>query len=499
MLKYVKETFKNSFIYGIGNISVKLVGFVLLPFLTNPKYLSIEDYGALGVFEAVSQILVLLLGLGLYNSLFRWYYEQSEKENKSTFFTASALVTVLVLAVVFISLLYREKLSLLLFNNTNYQDVLLLVIISTGLQAIGNLPATLMRLQDRAAFFTSSNLLKLFVTLITTLYYLLVLEEGLKAIYVGQIAGFTSYIIFLIPYVFKNTIARIHIPVFKEMLGYGISMMIAGAVAASINVLDRFVLNSRSGLVEVGLYSLGYKISSLLKVFVIGSVSMAITPIIFRKINDEDNRRFYTKSMTYYGFVMMICIMVISLFSKEFLKIFTGSTTYWASFAVIPVLAFSMYFVALKEIVVTGLHITKKTSRISLTTAIISSLNLALNFALIPYFGAMGAAIASLLSQACYFGGLFYFSNKVYPIQFEWRKITLMFILGALLVYAALLTNDWELIPRLIIKVIAILLFPILLYTLNFFEEIELLQIKKIWQDWKNPKNWSQNIKRLFT
>ena len=499
MLKYVKETFKNSFIYGIGNISVKLVGFVLVPFLTNPEYLSIEDYGALGVFEAISQILVFLLGLGLFNSLFRWYYEQSEKENKSTFFTASILVALLVLSVVFISFLFREQLSILLFNDTNYQDILLLVIFSTGLQAVGILPATLMRLQDRAAFFTSSNIFKLFVTLIVTLYYLLILGDGLKAIYIGQIAGFLSYLVLLIPYVSGNINFRIHIPVFKEMMGYGISMMIAGAVAASVNVLDRFVLNSHSGLEEVGLYSLGYKISSLLKVFIIGSVSMAITPIIFRKINDEDNNRFYTKTMTYYGFVMMICIMGISLFSKEFLKVFTGSTAYWASFSVIPVLAFSMFFVALKDIVVTGLHITKKTSRISITTAIISGTNLLLNFILIPYLGAMGAAVASLISQALYFGGLFYFSNKAYPIQFEWYKITLMFVLGAILVFAALLTTNWPLMPRLAVKIAAILLFPLLLYPFNFYEKAELRQIKIIWYDWRNPKNWSHNIKRLFT
>ncbi len=474
------------------------MGFILVPFLTDPEYLSVEDYGALGVFEAVSQILVLILGLGLYNSLFRWYYEQSETENKSTFFTASVLIIFLIVLVSTVTLFFRESLSVLLFNSSVYKEIILLAVISTGLQAIGNLPATLMRLQDRAAFFTSSNLLKLFVTLIVTLYFLLFLDQGLKAIYVGQIAGFLSYLILLVPYFFRNIVFRIHLPVFKEMLGYGSSMMIAGAVAASISVLDRFVLNSRSGLEEVGLYSLGYKISSLLKVFVIGSISMAITPIIFRKIEDEDNKRFYTKTMTYYGFVMMVCIIGISLFSKEFLKVFTGSTTYWQSFSVIPVLAFSMFFVALKDIVVTGIHITKKTSLITLTTAVISVINLSLNFLLIPYLGAMGAAIASLLSQAFFFGGLFYFSNKVYPIKFEWRKLFLILVIGALVVYVALLTNDWELLPRLSVKIIAIILFPFLLYPFNFYEEIELQQIKTIWEDWRNPANWTKNLKRLF-
>jgi O-antigen/teichoic acid export membrane protein len=498
LLKYVKETVKNSAIYGIGNISIKLVGFVLVPFLTDPEYLSVQDYGALGVLEAVNQIIIYLMGLGLYNAMFRWYYEQNETENKSTFFTAIVVVTSLVLLAISLTVIFKEEATQLLFGNLDYDQIIVLLIISTGLQALGQLPAALMRLQDRAAFFTTSNIIKLVVTMLVTLYYLLWLEEGLVSIYAGQIAGFATYLMLLIPYMLKNSTLKIHFVVFREMMGYGLSMMIAGLAGASVNVIDRFVLNSMSGLEEVGFYSLGYKVASILKVMVIGSVSMAITPIIFRKINDKDSHRFYSKTMTYYGFGMMICIMGISLFSKEVLKVFTGSTLYWSSFTVIPILAFGLYFVALRDIVVTGLHITKKTSRISLMTAIISILNLALNILLIPWLGAEGAALASLVSQLGFFVGIFYFSNKAYPIKFEWNKIILMFLLGLILVYSALLTNNMSLTIRLVVKTSAIISFPFILFLFNFYEEVELQQIAKIWKSWRNPVRWKSNIQDLF-
>lgn len=498
MLTYIKETIKNSVIYGIGNISVKLVGFILLPFLTNPEYLSVQNYGALGVLEAVNQIIIYLMGLGLYNAMFRWYYEQNEAENKSTFFTTGLVVTSLVVLTIFLTWIFKKEASQLLFGSLEYERIIVLLMISTGLQALGQLPATLMRLQDRAIFFTTSNIIKLVITMLVTLYYLLWLEEGLVSIYAGQIAGFSAYLILLVPYIFRNSTLKIHFVVFREMMGYGFSMMIAGLAGASINVLDRFVLNSMSGLEEVGFYSLGYKVSSILKVFVIGSISMALTPIIFRKINDADSHRFYRKTMTYYGFGMMICIMGISLFSKEVLKIFTGSTLYWSSFTIIPILSFGLYFAALKDIVATGLHVTKKTSRISLVTTIISVLNLTLNILLIPYLGAEGAALASLLSQFAYFVGIYYFSNRLYPIKFEWKKIILMFVLGLLLVYSALLTNNMSLTIRLFVKTSALISFPLILYFFNFYEDVELQQIAKIWKNWRNPKRWKSNIRNLF-
>lgn len=498
MLKYVKETLKNSFIYSIGNVFVKLTGFVLIPFLTNPEYLSVNDYGALGVLEAVNQIVISVMGFGLYNSLIRWYYDQNEQENKATFFTSSLLIGSLVVLITLVTYVFKSQISTLIFSTTNYEDIIVLVMISTGLQALGVLPATLMRMQEKPAFFTVTNIIKLVATLVVTLYFLLTSDSGLFAIYAGQIAGFIIYLVILIPYIFENSILRIHLAVFTQMMGYGLSMMMAGLAVASTNVIDRFVLNSMSGLQEVGLYSLGFKVSSILKVFVITSISLALTPLIFKKMKDADSHRFYQKTMTYYGFGMMVCIMGVSLFSKEVLKIFTGSTLYWSSFTVIPILAFGMYFVALRDIATIGLRITKKTSRITLMTAIVSVLNLILNILLIPVLGAEGAALASLVSQLVYFVGVFYFSNKLYPISFEWRKVILIFAVGAILVYASLLTNNMALIIRLIVKVSAIALFPIILYFFNFYEEAELKQLQTIWYQWRNPARWKENFKRFF-
>ncbi len=494
MLAYIKETLKNSFIYSIGNVFVKLTGFVLIPFLTNPEYLSVDDYGALGVLEAVNQIAISVMGFGLYNSLIRWYYDQTEQENKATFFTSSLSIGLLVILISWATFLFKAEVSNLFFSTTAYKDIIVLVMISTGLQALGVLPATLMRMQEKALFFTVTNIIKLVATLLITLYLLFTNDNGLFAIYIGQIAGFSIYLIILIPYMLRNSTLRIHFPVFTEMIGYGFSMMMSAIAVASTNVIDRFVLNSMSGLQEVGLYSLGFKVSSVIKVFVITSVSMALTPLIFKKMKDDDSHRFYQKSMTYYGFGIMICIMGVSLFGKEVLKLFTGSPLYWTSFTIIPILAFGMYFVALSDIVSIGIRIKKKTSRITLMTTIVSVLNLGLNILLIPIIGTEGAALASLASHLVFFAGLFYFSNKMYPIAFEWRKVILIFSTGAILVYCSLLTTNMDLSIRLFVKTSAIISFPFILYFFNFYEDAELNQIKTIWLQWRNPLRLKKNL-----
>ena len=88
MLDNLRLTAKNSFIYSIGNLSVKLTGLVLIPIYTNPKYLSVEQYGILGILEITSLIIIAVIELSLTQSITRWYWDSEYvNKQKSMFFT----------------------------------------------------------------------------------------------------------------------------------------------------------------------------------------------------------------------------------------------------------------------------------------------------------------------------------------------------------------------------------------------------------------------------
>lgn len=84
MLADIKSTIKNSIIYGFGSLSSKLVGFILIPLYT--KYLTVEDYGALGILEVSSQIFIGLFGFGLYQAFFRWYWDKRYSSKQAAIF-----------------------------------------------------------------------------------------------------------------------------------------------------------------------------------------------------------------------------------------------------------------------------------------------------------------------------------------------------------------------------------------------------------------------------
>ena len=54
MLENIKQTVKHTGIYALGNISAKLVGFVLLPIYT--KHIPVAAYGVWGLLELIASL-----------------------------------------------------------------------------------------------------------------------------------------------------------------------------------------------------------------------------------------------------------------------------------------------------------------------------------------------------------------------------------------------------------------------------------------------------------
>ncbi len=97
MIDNLKNTAKGALIYGFGNLSTKLIGFILIPLYT-AKF-SVSEYGILGILDITLQVFIAFFGLSLYNAFFRWYWDKEYiAKQKSIFFTI--LTTVLVFSIV---------------------------------------------------------------------------------------------------------------------------------------------------------------------------------------------------------------------------------------------------------------------------------------------------------------------------------------------------------------------------------------------------------------
>ena len=66
---------------------------------------------------------------------------------------------------------------------------------------------------------------------------------------------------------------------------YGFPLFLANISAVLLNVVDRYSLNSLSLLKSVALYTLAFKITSVLKLVIVDSMKLAIGPMMFKRLD----------------------------------------------------------------------------------------------------------------------------------------------------------------------------------------------------------------------
>lgn len=499
MLKDLKQTTKHTSVYALGNIATKLIGIFLVPLYTNIDYLSHDEYGALAVLEATSQLLIGLLTMAMLQSLTRWYWDQKyEGEQKGIFFTTLAFLLMILTPVVCLITALSGQISSLTLGTTDFSYLFKLVSISAAVTIINNQILCLAKLKSKSLIYTLVQIVKLTFTLLLIIWGIVKKGKGLDAIWEATLIGEIAALLLLLPFVIKNIEFKFHYKILKEMLIYGIPLMVAAMSSVILATADRYMLSSMSSLENTGVYSLGYRIANTLKVVVTGSLALAISPLNMKKMNEPSNQRFYSKINTYTSFLFMLALIGLSLFSLEIIKVFTGSKIYWEANLIVPLISYALFFGLMKDNILIGLQIKKKTKIIGSLILITSLLNIGLNLLLIPVWDIYGAALATLISQIAFFSLITYYSQKAYSIPYEWRKIVVMVVVSFVIIFVGNIIAETNVIIRLLIKGALFCSFPFILYCFSFYEDVEVENIKQIFQNWKNPKKFGKNIKQLI-
>jgi O-antigen/teichoic acid export membrane protein len=497
MLADFRKLFRLSAIYGLGTLSTKLAGFVLIPLYT--KSFSVAQFGILGLLEVSAVVVISFFGFSLYSGFFRWYWDKSaENKKESLFFTITLFQVGVVIVAYFTMLPFLKVFSQLILDSPDYTYLLRLMLISSLVQIVLLMPNTLMRLQEKPWLFTLANILQLVFSLSVTVYFIVYQHAGIEGVYYGQIAGSIAFAMVLIRYTISNMVFKFETALLRDILVYCLPLFFSGVALVFLNVTDRYSIKVLGNLADVGLYSYGYKLANTLNVFLITSVNFAIQPMIYRMMNDPDNKKFYARLLTYYTFGTMIFALVMMVFGMEITKLFARRVEYFDAWYIFPFIIYSVVFGMMKDVATTGLSISKKTKVIAFTVIITAFINLILNIVLIRLWGNQGAALSKMLSMLVFFALTLFYAQKVYPIPYELNRIAIMLIIAAGLYGISVLFNSWTIVPRLAAKSIIIVSYPFVLYLFHFYQVSELNALRNGWDKWRNPVELKENILRLI-
>lgn len=437
MRQKISELSRNLAIYGLGDVAISVLNFLLLPIYV--LYLSPEDYGALALLGSVEVIAKIFFRWGLDGSFMRFFYDYDDPAQRQRMASSIFLFLLVVNGVLLAaSLLAAPVLSGALFEGAPHLRALQLTLLNTFLIGFTFFPFHLLRMENRAGTFSALTLARSVSTLVLRIVLIIGLGYGVLGVVIADLIVTVGLLGLLIPW-FRRLIR----PVFsgamlRDSLEFGLPRVPHAAAQQAMAVGDKFILKAFRPLDEVGVYSIGVSIGLTQKLF-LSAFEYAWAPFYYANAREPNAKQLFSRTTTYGLAVLALMTAGLSAIGRDLLALVTHeqSVHYLPAADVITWTAVGVFFQGAYLLTSIGLNITKNTRYYPASTMTAAALNLGLNLALVPRFGIMGAAWANAAGYAAQTLLAFRFSQRFYPIQYETRRIATLTVSAVVACLAA--------------------------------------------------------------
>src|SRR5439155_192671 len=192
--------------------------------------------------------------------------------------------------------------------------------------------------------------------------------------------------------------------------------------AAFIGLWAALNYEQMTSLFRVEQRSTAYVTATLANVLLLTAFRMAWPAFAYSIEDDREAQRTYSFVLTYVVFVCCWLALALGLLAPWIVKVITTKPFYPAQNVVAP-LAFGVAAFGAYVVVQIGTGRARQTRSNWLVTGAAAAVNVALNLALIPSYGRMGAAIATVVAYTLLFVGMAWRAQRVFPVSYQWRRV----------------------------------------------------------------------------
>jgi O-antigen/teichoic acid export membrane protein len=386
---------ENIFAYGFINILNKIVPFLLLPIITR-MLPDASDFGVYSMYSTIVGFGTPLAILGLYDAMFREYFEKEDLQYRYNVTTTTQRMIILSsLIISLILVLFNRSLSSLFFGKGEYGSIIILAGIGVLLGGIMSPIQAPTRLKNQRRIFVVSGLISSFVTYLLALVLIYYGFSYFGLIYSSIIATFVMLIFFWSrnrEFFLKGSF---DISIAKELLRVGLPLLPTFLIYWIYNSMDKIMITNMLGTFDLGIYSIGSKMAQASQLIYAGFAG-GWQYFAFSTMKDDDQVELNSKVFEYLGAITVLSFIVIYPFVPILFRfLFIGD--YVAGNIVAPYLYLSPLLLMLFQIVVNQFLVIKKSHFATLSLSLGAAINVILNFVLIRKMGIEGAAIATLI------------------------------------------------------------------------------------------------------
>lgn len=433
----ISEFLKSSSILVLANIVIKAVQFFLMPLYT--KYLSPEELGINDLIITTTGVILPLLTLALDASFSAFYYDRGDNNKDRTFNTIAAVLMIQSI-IPLVLCLASKPISRLLFHTDQYYWGVIVAMLGLSVNLLFMPYALKVRLENRMQLFSIINVIASVLTLVSNIVFVVVFKLGyISLIYSHFLTSIVQLLLYwLLPkYRFeKKYVSRDYA---GTLIRYGLPLVPNAIFSWILVSCDRYMISGMCGEAEVGIYGIGMRFLTILNI-IINAVNMAYTTFAFKNKGEEYARSMYSAIFIGMSFLLMGGCFTVSVFAKDIIHVMVDPR-YFTSYILIAPLLYSQTAMACNNIVGYGISFTKKSKYFLISSVIAAVTNIVLNYILVKYYAALGAAVATMISHIVLFIITYAVSQRLYKVDYKVLKTAICFfgtfIISMLVVDAA--------------------------------------------------------------
>jgi O-antigen/teichoic acid export membrane protein len=477
---YLRRLATTGAAYTAASIVSKVIAVALLPLYT--RYLTKDDYGAAEILFAAVVTASIVVRFGLIEAILRFYYKDDEDPKAVVAGSFAGLFWLSTLGAL-VLLPFAGPISEALLPEAeklggSAPELVRIAIGGLWVLTMWEFMLTLYRLEERAQAYFLTTILNVLASIALTVVLVVGLEEGARGLLVGSYAAGAVFVLALIALQWRRLSLRFDRGLMRRLFRFGLPTMPAEVSLYLLNFVDRLIIVRSLGLAEAGLYSLAVKFAQAVNVLVRG-FQLAWPPLAYSIRDDDEARRAYAVIVTLF---VAACAWVVAgmwLFSRWIVRALAAPKFFdsWEAIGLIST-AVTLYALYLVLVVILG-----RTGRTEFNfPAAIGALvaNVALNLLLVPSLGIVGAGLALVASYLVVLALMYVFTQRLFPVPYEWGRLLRVTLTVAALVGLAELLVPTSGALGLLLRAALFAAYPMLLFGTGFFTDGERVWLAKL-------------------
>ena len=412
------KLFGNAAIYLGANILNAGIPFLLLPILT--RVLTPADYGTVAMFGIVLSVLGAFTGLSVHGAIGVRYFQM---ERKALAEYVGTCVGILVISTSVLFLLVAVFGSWLAEVSGVPSDWLLVAVVLSGLQFLGNIRLALWQVSGEAKKYGGFQITQSLLNAAVSLILILMVGMAWEGRVLGQSVAVMMFGIIALWWLLRDGLLRfpggwrVHS---RDALKFGVPLIPHVIGGLLIVAADRFIIVRLLDVAQAGIYMVALQVGQALGLMT-ESFNKAYAPWLMKNLSKptEALRMTIVRGTYCYFVLVFVAAAAFGFFAPMFLGFLVGES-FRAAGDIVIYIALGFAFGGCYYMVTNYVFFESKTTVLALITFVSGIVNIPLIFVLVGHNGIAGAAQAFLLTQALSFFGTWWLAHRLHPMP--WLK-----------------------------------------------------------------------------